>query len=90
MKRPLICSFLLVITTIIFAQKPQVYTPVLLDNGWRICNIPDLGTLNGDSPGEMHIVDHGFIQDNETAWYFNICTFITRAKSTCNQAFKYL
>ena len=73
MKKGFICCLLLFISTFVFAQKTQVYKPVLLDKGWRVCNIPDLGALNGDDPDKMNVVDHGFVQDNEGVWHLWAC-----------------
>ena len=36
-------------------------TPVIDSEWWRICDMPDLGKLQGPDPEKQHIVDHGFI-----------------------------
>ena len=58
---------------VVTAKSPQVYIPTLQGDGWRVCNLPDLGALNGEDIEKMHIVDHGFIQANNGAWQLWAC-----------------
>lgn len=49
------------------------WVPVLSGEPWKICNMPDLGELNGPDPSKQHIVDHGFVQDDYGTWHLWAC-----------------
>lgn len=51
----------------------KAYMPVVDSNWWRICEMPDLGTLNGDDPERQHVIDHGFIQAENGMWQLWAC-----------------
>ncbi|MFW5870135.1 MAG: hypothetical protein ACOCVL_00575 [Candidatus Sumerlaeota bacterium] len=40
---------------------------------WHVCVMPDLGELNGPDPKRQHVVDHGFIQDENGNWQLWAC-----------------
>jgi hypothetical protein len=42
-------------------KKAVPHLPVIDSDWWRICEMPDLGELNGPDPKRQHVVDHGFI-----------------------------
>jgi len=48
-------------------------TPALVGEAWRICEMPDLGELNGPDPARQHVVDHGFILANNGRWQLWAC-----------------
>jgi len=47
--------------------------PVIDSDWWRICEMPDLGELNGPDPARQHIVDHSFIQADNRTWQLWAC-----------------
>lgn len=56
--------------------------PFLGEETWRICEMPDLGELNGDDPQRQHVVDHGFIRDSSGRWQLWACIRGTKAANT--------
>lgn len=49
------------------------FIPVPGNEYWKICEMPDLGELNGPSPEKQHIVDHGFIKSANGQWQLWAC-----------------
>ena len=49
------------------------HIPVIDSDRWRICTMPDLGPLNGPDQSKQHIVDHGFIKNDEGKWILWAC-----------------
>ncbi|MFC2124422.1 hypothetical protein ACFLU5_06390 [Bacteroidota bacterium] len=49
------------------------FIPTISEESWRICEMPDLGELNGSDLTRQHIVDHGFIQANNGKWQLWAC-----------------
>jgi len=47
--------------------------PAIEGDWWRICEMPDLGELNGPDPQRQHVVDHGFIQAANGKWQLWAC-----------------
>jgi hypothetical protein len=47
--------------------------PVLEDESRRICQLPELDSLNGPDPSRQHVVDHGFVRDREGTWHLWAC-----------------
>lgn len=47
--------------------------PVIASDWWRICEMPDLGPLQGADPAHQHIVDHGFIRAADGSWQLWAC-----------------
>ncbi len=47
--------------------------PIINGKPWKVCELPDLGELNGPTPSRQHIVDHGFIQDDHGKWHLWAC-----------------
>ncbi len=47
--------------------------PVIVDDWWRICEMPDLGELNGPDPERQHVIDHGFIRAENGKWQLWAC-----------------
>lgn len=47
--------------------------PVIGDDWWRICTMPDLDSLNGPDLTKQHIVDHGFLQRKDGSWLLWAC-----------------
>jgi len=45
------------------------YIPVIDSDGWRICEMPDLGELNGPDLSRQEIVDHHFYLDDDGVWH---------------------
>jgi beta-fructofuranosidase len=60
------------------AQTPVPHTPVIEGESWRICESPDLDSLNGPDLSKQHVVDHGFIQDATGKWHLWACIRGTR------------
>ena len=54
-------------------SSEKVFLPVISEESWRICEIPDLEELNGSNPKRQHIVDHGFIQAKNGKWQLWAC-----------------
>ncbi len=54
-------------------REATARVPVIEDDWWRICEMPDLGELNGPDPERQHIVDHGFIRAREGSWQLWAC-----------------
>jgi len=48
-------------------MKKQI--PVIDSDGWRICEMPDLGELNGADLSKQGLVDHGFYLDDDGVWH---------------------
>ena len=53
------------------AKVPRV--PIIEGDWWRICEMPDLGELNGPDPRRQHVVDHGFIRALNGKWQIWAC-----------------
>jgi len=47
--------------------------PVVTSDWWRICEAPDLDSLNGPDPERQHVVDHGFVQAADGTWQLWAC-----------------
>lgn len=47
--------------------------PQLSGDSWRICEMPDLGELNGPDPARQHVVDHSFIKAENGQWQLWAC-----------------
>lgn len=47
--------------------------PVLQEDWWQICTMPDLGELKGPVPRKQHIVDHGFVKAKNGKWQLWAC-----------------
>ena len=45
---------------------------------WRLAPAPDLDSLNGADPDKQHVVDHGFIKDENGNWQLWACIRGTR------------
>lgn len=43
--------------------------PLINGDGWQLCEMPDLGELNGSDPARQHIVDHHLYQDDDGVWH---------------------
>lgn len=56
-------------------QPRQVTAPVPVIEGefWRIGEAPDLDSLNGPDSDKQHVVDHGFVKDNNGTWHLWAC-----------------
>ncbi|XOV94323.1 MAG: hypothetical protein ACFHWX_06385 [Bacteroidota bacterium] len=54
-------------------QQPTAPIPVIDGDFWRIVEAPDLDSLNGPDPEKQHVVDHGFIKDNDGKWHLWAC-----------------
>ncbi len=55
------------------AENHTVQKPVIAGDWWRICEMPDLGELQGPDPERQHIVDHGFIRAEDGTWQLWAC-----------------
>jgi hypothetical protein len=55
------------------AKEEKAYVPVIASGWWRICEMPDLGELDGSDQSRQHIVDHGFIQSGNGKWQLWAC-----------------
>jgi hypothetical protein len=53
------------------APRPEI--PVLVGEPWRLCQAPDLDSLNGPDLSRQHVVDHGFIQAEDGSWQLWAC-----------------
>lgn len=79
MKRPLSALTLLTLLGLALPllaygdSQPIPRIPVLVGDPWRICEMPDLGELNGPDPQRQHVVDHGFLQDVNGNWQLWAC-----------------
>ena len=58
---------------VVAPQEAVARTPAIAGPWWRICEMPDLGDLNGPEPRRQHIVDHGFIQACNGKWQLWAC-----------------
>jgi hypothetical protein len=68
----LIIALIIVSHTAAGQQKvPRV--PVITSDWWRICEMPDLGELNGPDSKRQHVVDHGFILADNGKWQLWAC-----------------
>ena len=47
--------------------------PVIENESWRICTLPDLGELNGPHRKRIHVVDHGIIRAADGTWQLWAC-----------------
>jgi hypothetical protein len=54
-------------------QEKIPRVPVITSDWWRICEMPDLGELNGPDPKKQHVVDHGFIMADNGKWQLWAC-----------------
>ena len=63
----------LLASTIRAEDQPQPRVPIIDGSWWRICEMPDLGELNGPVPRKQHIVDHGFIRAADGHWRLWAC-----------------
>lgn len=45
------------------------HIPVIDSDWWRLCEMPDLGELNGPGPEKQHIVDHHMYLDDDGVWH---------------------
>jgi len=52
---------------------PVPRVPAIDSDWWRICEMPDLGELNGPDPARQHVVDHGFIRARNGKWQLWAC-----------------
>ena len=48
-------------------------TPAIDGAFWRIGAAPDLGPLNGEPRSKQHVVDHGFVKDEQGDWHLWAC-----------------
>jgi len=55
------------------AAEETIPVPVIVSDQWRICEMPDLDSLNGPNPDRQHIVDHGFAQADNGQWLLWAC-----------------
>ena len=55
------------------SDKETAPVPVIDSDFWRIGDAPDLDSLNGDDLSKQHVVDHGFIKDNNEKWHLWAC-----------------
>ncbi len=53
------------------AEIPRV--PRITSDFWRVCVMPDLGSLNGPVASKQHIVDHGFMLADNGMWQLWAC-----------------
>ncbi len=80
--KPLLPLLLLVSLLTSCINSPQIKTapvPVIDGDFWRIGHAPDLDSLNGDDLSRQHVVDHGFVKDEEDNWHLWACMRGTRA-----------
>lgn len=72
------CCLLLVfyvcfLNALSFAQSPIPHIPVIEEESWRICEAPNLDSLNGEDLSRQHVVDHGFIKNISGKWHLWAC-----------------
>ena len=66
-------AILLLLLQISCTQSSRQRVPVIASDWWRICEMPDLGDLNGPDADRQHVVDHGFIQLGDSTWQVWAC-----------------
>ncbi len=72
-------KYLLIIFISIFfsckqdSEQETAPVPVIDGEFWRIGAAPDLDSLNGPDLSRQHVVDHGFVKDNEGKWHLWAC-----------------
>ncbi len=75
----------LLIPVLLSCSTPETRTvdsdivPVIDGEFWRIGEIQDLDSLNGPDLSRQHVVDHGFVQDEQGQWHLWACMRGTRA-----------
>lgn len=56
-----------------FAQQAIPHRPYIDSEFWRIVNAPNLDSLNGENPQKQHVIDHGFVKDDQNTWHLWAC-----------------
>lgn len=55
------------------APSARRQVPEVASEWWRICEMPDLGKLQGPVPADEHIVDHSFLRRPDGGWTLWAC-----------------
>jgi len=77
-RTPLMIIGLLFLKLTAFSQENEFFVPTIEGPFWRIGEAPDLDSLNGPDLDRQHVVDHGFIRDNNGKWHLWACIRGTR------------
>lgn len=67
------CLIAIIVHSSLAQENEKPLVPVIVSEWWRICEMPDLDSLQGANPARQHVIDHGFIQADNGRWQLWAC-----------------